>query len=70
MISSTLSIELAGIDCKIWATFPPAIREGFPSINTFTPAEPRKLTFPSISVCTEGTFCKRSDADPPSLTRL
>ena len=54
-------IELAAVCCR---TSCASIIDGRPSINTVKLPLPLRLTFPSISTVTEGTFSSTSAALP------
>src|ERR1700761_1679000 len=70
VITSMVSIALAGIDCKISVRLLPVNVDGLPLINTLTSLDPRKLKLPSTSTCTDGTLANRAVAEPPWLTKL
>ena len=56
VITSMVSIELAGMVSNTPERPDPVIEDGRPSINIVTFALPLKLTFPSISIVIDGTF--------------
>ena len=65
MITSTLSIDSAGICCKPVVPDKPTSPEGFPFINILTLLLPLNDTFPSMSTETDGTLSKTSATLPP-----
>ena len=64
VITSILSIVFAGICCNTSALFFPINGEGLPLIKIIISPEPLKLTLPSISTSTDGTFLRISLAEP------
>ena len=69
VMTSTRSIELAGICSRnaFWAA--PVNPEGLPSMRICTCEEPRSDTLPSMSTATEGTLTSSSLAVPPAAER-
>ena len=68
-MTSTFSIASAGIWRKASAPFKPTKALGLPSIKMVTLSLPLKLTFPSTSTWTDGTFPRTSLAFPPLIER-
>ena len=69
VITSILSTVFAGNCSNIVAKSPPIILDGLPSIKTRTFEFPRRLTFPSISISTDGKLFKTSVIDELSLVK-
>ena len=69
VMTSTRSMELAGICSKNAFCEAPLSPEGRPSMRICTWDEPLSETFPSISTVTEGTFTSNSLAVPPAADR-
>ena len=64
VITSILSMVFAGICCNTAALFAPIRLDGLPFIRIRTFSDPRRLTFPSISTCSDGICCISSLAVP------
>ena len=64
VMTSILSIELAGSCCSTSALDLPISGDGLPLMSIITSEDPLKFTVPSISTSTEGMFFKISLATP------
>lgn len=64
VMTSIFSISLAGSCCKTSARLRPMRAEVRPLMRMRTLSDPRRLTLPSMSTSTEGTFCSKSPAEP------
>ena len=65
VITSTLSIDSAGICWSPWGPLSPTRPDGFPLIKILTLSLPLSATFPSISTETDGTLSNTSATLPP-----